>query len=43
MNDGGTWEGNDQRVVSDLELGLCYSCSLWNDLILEETCCKGFF
>lgn len=32
---------NDQRVVSDLELELCYSCLLWNNLILEETCCKG--
>jgi len=34
-------KANYQHVVSDLELALRYSCLLWNNLILEETCCKG--
>lgn len=41
-SEGGTGAGSHQRVASDLELGLCCSCSWWNNLILEATCCKGF-
>lgn len=43
MNDDEEIEKYYQRRVSDPELALCSSSSLWNDPILEETCCKGFF
>lgn len=38
-----TGNKNDKRGVSDAELALCFSSSLWNDPVLGETRCKSFF